>query len=59
MRRFLVGDVTEPHYRRLRLLVAIGQAEAYLVVRSAAMWPRAVDRPALNSRAIPVGDAIN
>lgn len=59
MRRFLVSDVTEPHYRRLRLLVAIGRAEAYLVVRSAAPWPRAVDRPALNSPVIPSGDAIN
>jgi hypothetical protein len=59
MRRFLVGDVTEPHYRQLRLLVAIGRAEAYLVVRSAAPWPRVVDCPALNSPVIPTGDAIN
>jgi len=59
MRRFLVSDMTEPHYRRLRLLVGIGLAEAYLDVRSAARWPRALDRPALNSQAIPKGDAIN
>jgi len=59
MRRFLVSDVTEPHYRQLRLLVAIGRAEAYLVVRSVAPWPRAVDRTALNSPAVPKGEAIN
>jgi hypothetical protein len=59
MRRFLVGDVTEPHYRQLRLLVAIGRAEAYLVVRCATPWPRAVERPALNSITVPKGDAIN
>lgn len=41
------------------MLVAIGRAEAYLVVRSAAPWPRAMDRPALNCSAIPEGDGIH
>lgn len=59
MRRYDVQTITEQHYRALRLLLAMGQAEAHIVVRSKRPWPPQISfsrrQPATD---IP-GDAIN
>lgn len=59
MRRFDVLDITEQHYRTLRLLIRLGVAEAHIVVKCGRPWPLPISysprEPAPNIR----GDAIN
>lgn len=39
MRRYDARDITEHHYRALRLLLTLNMAEAHIVVRSKRTWP--------------------
>ena len=39
MRRYDVSDITEQHYRALRMLIVLGQAEAHIVVKAKHPWP--------------------
>lgn len=48
MRRYDIRDITEQHYRALRLLLTLGVAEAHIVVRSKRPWP-----PSIAYRAMP------
>ncbi len=59
MRRFDAREITEHHYRALRLLLSLKLAEAHIVVRSKREWP---PRVSFSPRQIDVdieGDAIN
>lgn len=59
MRRYDARDITEHHYRALRLLLTLNMAEAHIVVRSKRPWPPSVSySPRQLETAIP-GDAIN
>ncbi|EZP73675.1 hypothetical protein BV96_01118 [Sphingomonas paucimobilis] len=60
MWKFEVGDISEFHYRQLRLLVKMGRAEAHIVVQKRKLtWPRTADISDRKANAIPVGNAIN
>lgn len=59
MRRYNVADITEQHYRALRLLLALEQAEAYIVVRSKRAWPPPVSFSPRQRECQISGDAIN
>ena len=59
MRRYNVRDITEQHYRTLRLLLALGQAEAHIVVRCQRPWPRTISFSPRQRETVIVGDAIN
>ncbi len=59
MRRYDVRDITENHYRALRLLLRLNQAEAHIVVKSKRTWPPPVSfSPRQQDKQI-FGDAIN
>lgn len=42
MWRYQVLDISEFHYRQLRLLIHLKLAEAHIVVRTERPWPREV-----------------
>jgi len=59
MRRYDARDITEQHYRTLRLLIALGQAEAHIVVKAKRPWPPSVAfSPRQRATCVP-GEAIN
>ena len=59
MRRYNVSDITEQHYRTLRLLLHLNLAEAHIVVRSQRPWPPPISF-SFRQRDIKIaGDAIN
>ena len=59
MRRYAARDITEHHYRALRLLLTLNMAEAHIVVRSKRAWPPPISfSPRQPETHIP-GDAIN
>lgn len=39
MWRYQVLDISEQHFRQLRLLIHIKQAEAYIIAKTARPWP--------------------
>lgn len=59
MRRYDARDITEHHYRALRLLLMLNQAEAHIVVRSKRAWPPPVSYSPRQSATAINGDAIN
>jgi hypothetical protein len=59
MRRYNVADITEQHYRALRLLLALGQAEAHIVVRSKRSWPPPISFSPRQRETAISGEAIN
>lgn len=59
MRRYDVRDITENHYRVLRLLLMLNQAEAHIVVRSKRPWPPRIAYSARQRESQIFGDAIN
>lgn len=59
MRRYDARDITEQHYRTLRLLLQLNLAEAHLVVRSQRPWPPAVSFSTRQQGKAITGDAIN
>lgn len=59
MRRYNVADITEQHYRVLRLLLALDQAEAHIVVRSKRAWPPPISFSPRQSDNRIAGEAIN
>jgi hypothetical protein len=59
MRRYDVRDITEQHFRALRILLATQQAEAYIVVRSNRPWPPMVSFSRYQNADNVNGDAIN
>ena len=59
MRRFNVSDITEQHYRTLRLLLQLNLAEAHLVVRCHRPWPPNISFSRGQRENSIVGDAIN
>lgn len=59
MRRYDVRDISEQHYRILRLLLNLNLAEAHIVVKSRHPWPPPITlSPRQRERSIS-GDAIN
>ena len=59
MRRYDVRDITEQHYRTLRLLLQLNLAEAHIVVRSQRPWPPPFSLSSRQRDSIIAGDAIN
>lgn len=59
MRRYNVSDITEQHYRTLRLLLQLNLAEAYIVVRSRRPWPPPISFSPRQRETTIAGDAIN
>ena len=59
MRRYDVRDISENHYRALRLLLKLGQAEAHIVVRSKRAWPPRIAYSARQRETVVTGEAIN
>jgi hypothetical protein len=59
MRRFDASDITENHYRALRLLIRLRLAEAHIIVRSARPWPPRVFYSSRQPEADIRGDPIN
>ena len=59
MRRYDARDITEQHYRTLRLLLQLNLAEAHIVVRSQRQWPPAVSFSPRQRAVTVIGDAIN
>lgn len=59
MRRFDIREVSEDHYRALRLLITLNMTEGHIVVRSGIRWPPPLAFTS-RQRALPNwGDAIN
>ena len=59
MRRYDARDITEQHYRTLRLLLQLNLAEAHIVVRSQRPWPPPISASPRQREATITGDAIN
>jgi len=59
MRRYDARDITEQHYRTLRLLLQLDLAEAHLVVKCKRPWPPAISFSRWQRENSIVGDAIN
>lgn len=59
MRRYDARDVTEHHYRALRLLLMLNQAEAHIIVRSKRAWPPPVSYSPRQPATAITGEAIN
>lgn len=59
MRRYDARDITENHYRALRLLLMLGVAEAHIVVRSQRPWPPSISYSRRQPEITISGDAIN
>ncbi|AJP70705.1 hypothetical protein [Sphingomonas hengshuiensis] len=59
MRRYNVRDITDRHYRALRVLLATQQAEAHIVVRSKRPWPSRIPLSPHENVGDVEGDAIN
>lgn len=59
MRRYDARDITEHHYRALRLLLMLNQAEAHIVVRSKRTWPPPVSYSPRQPATAIAGEAIN
>lgn len=59
MRRYDARDITEHHYRALRLLLTLNQAEAHIVVRSKRAWPPPVSYSPRQQEIQISGEAIN
>lgn len=59
MWRYQVLDISEQHFRQLRLLIHIGQAEAYIIAKTARPWPPEVLLHPRQHTAIVRRDAIN
>jgi len=59
MRRYDARDITEQHYRTLRLLLQLNLAEAHLVVRCQRPWPPSILFSPRQRKAEISGDAIN
>lgn len=59
MRRYDARDITEQHYRTLRLLLQLNLAEAHIVVRSSRPWPPSISYSPRQRDIEIMGDAIN
>lgn len=59
MRRYDVRDISENHYRALRLLLKLNQAEAHIVVNSKRAWPPPIAYSLRQQETTIIGDAIN
>lgn len=59
MRRYDARDITEQHYRTLRLLLQLNLAEAHIVVRSQRPWPPAVRYSPRQPETVITGEAVN
>lgn len=59
MRRYNARDITEQHYRTLRLLLQLNLAEAHIVVRSNRPWPPPILYSPRQREITITGDAIN
>ncbi|HJU04440.1 MAG TPA: hypothetical protein VJ692_04755 [Nitrospiraceae bacterium] len=59
MRRHNARDITEQHYRTLRLLLQLNLAEAHIVVRSQRPWPPSISFSPWQPSSEIAGDAIN
>ncbi len=59
MRRYDASDITENHYRALRLLIRLRLAEAHIVVRSTRPWPPRILYSSRQPDADICGDPIN
>ncbi len=59
MRRYDVRDITDQHYRALRLLLATNQAEAHIVVSSKRPWPPTLSYSRHQPATVITGEAIN
>ncbi|HEX8301451.1 hypothetical protein [Sphingomonas sp.] len=59
MRRYDARDITEQHFRALRVLLVTGQADAHIVVRSRRPWPPLVSLSPSQPAGEVTGDAIN
>ena len=59
MRRYDARDITDQHYRALRVLLITNQAEAHIVVRSKRPWPPAISYSPRQSETAIASDAIN
>jgi len=59
MRRYDVRDITEQHYRTLRLLLQLNLAEAHIVVKSQRPWPPPISFSLRQRTTEVTGEAIN
>lgn len=59
MWRYQVLDISEQHFRQLRMLIHIKQAEAYIVVKTKRPWPSIVATSPRQHLVKIVGDALN
>jgi len=59
MRRYDARDITEQHYRTLRLLLQLNLADAHIVVKSQRPWPPSISYSSRQRDNMIVGDAIN
>ena len=59
MRRYDARDITEQHYRTLRLLLQLNLAQAHLVVRCQRPWPPSISLSQRQRAFVNTGDAIN
>lgn len=59
MRRYDARDITEHHYRALRLLLTLNMAEAHIVVRSKRPWPPRVSFSPRQNAVDIAGEPIN
>lgn len=59
MRRYDARDITEHHYRALRLLLTLNMAEAHIVVKSKRAWPPPVSFSSRQQETNIPGEAIN
>lgn len=59
MRRYDAQDISEHHYRALRLLIQLKVATAYLVVKCDPVWPPPISYSPRQAALYIAGDAIN
>lgn len=59
MWRYHVLDISEQHFRQLRLLIQLKQAEAHIVVKTARPWPSPVMLHPRQRAAVIERDAIH
>ncbi len=59
MWRYHVLDISEQHFRQLRMLIHIKQAEAYIIARTARPWPPEIALHPRQHTTLIKRDAIN
>ncbi|WP_294138254.1 hypothetical protein [Sphingomonas sp.] len=59
MWRYQVLDISEQHFRQLRMLIRLEQAEAYIIARTARPWPPEIALHPRQHTVLIKRDAIN